>query len=114
MTKIKVRNYEAGSGSSNLLCGSVTATGTLISIPSGATWVGTIAVSSEAATAIAVTTANTAGVFPQNTIVAAVDAAARSNVTPNIIVINDTTSAVAVTATFTGTTGRVTANGVLI
>lgn len=117
----------------NVLCGAVdNAAATLIAIPANRTWTGEIVISASAAGTAALTfkpnvvTPNTAGVFPQNQVVARVVASwvvttAGSNSVSQafkVTVVNTTGSAINLTTVLTGsgttTTAEFTANGVLL
>lgn len=117
-----------------ILCGAVVDTaGTLITIPANRTWVGEIVVSVAVASTAArnfqpnVVTPNTAGVFPQNRIVAQVvvqtGATSGTSVADTqafkVIVANTTGSPINLTTVLTGestteTTATFTANGIIL
>ena len=116
----------------NLLCASLNdTTGTLLAVPAGRTWVGEIVVCVSATHTVATTnqvtvaTPNTAGVFPQNQVVARAGVTVPANgvdtvtATFKVTVINTTGSSINLTVaeveSVGGTTAKfVTANGVLL
>jgi len=115
----------------NILCGSLDdATGTIITIPAGRTWVGHIVINATVAHTVVATckvtvaTPNTAGVFPQNTVVARAVSQCPANGSNSsdsasfVTVVNTTGSGIALTVAETVSAGTgvssVQANGVLL
>lgn len=102
-------------GANNILSGSSTG-GTIISIPSGATWIGSISISATGDGTAGISTDGT--VFPPDTVLATVTVTTLINaaniVIPEVVIHNPNITAFDVITNISGASGTITMHGILV